>query len=740
MSNKLGALVGISLVLPAMTVQAEDSEQTLETVQITAAPLGWLDDNWLTEDSDSKPVQDRTELGQLTKTTAQAGSIIDSAELENVKYVDLLREQFNRIPGVSMVRNMRIPDGGKSYSLNLVDGLLISSPMNQSFTTMDQFNPAEIERFEVIRGPGSVLYPSNNIAGSWNLITKDPTRTPSYRLSQEYGTDDFWRTQGSGSGMLTKDLGYFASFTQMSRNGWKDRNGSERGSASGKLVYKPDDVSKLTLRLEHMDWYEESAGTLNRQQFEQNWLQANPDYKNLYQDFEYLTGQAVYTRQIGRGGELQLAFSRREQNGWDGNSGGGSGASNTKINQVDNAENNGHAVYRQDFDFIKSRVYTGLDVINGDQYTKVWNRTKNKFAVIDPNSITASNETQIAPFIQYEFSPLNGLFERMSSLDNLRFNFGLRHEEFQQQIDQLYIKPTRPGQIPTLKNGENTYSHLIKKGGLSWEYTKDHVFWMGMADGWLVPGTGNTVTAQYPNYNVSPETSITKQIGFRGAVKDWGLSYDVDAYESNIDNYIAGVLCSESPASCPGWAELPDTVMSPPPNPHPIPNTAKTSATFSSNPGAVTARGFETALSFRPIEYVKFDAAHTLTFNRWDNYNSGAAKYKNVELASSPKHHVNGRVTVYPLPGWSVELEADYVSRYYTNVQNTDSYQRPMLFNLRTAYRWQNWTLSMQAINLLDTQYSSRVSANATNIRTYSGLAGTGDGPFTFRAGLSYQF
>ncbi len=724
MKNRLGALAGVSLALPLTTAIAAETSQSMDTVQVTATPVGMLD-NWLTEDSEAKPVQERTELGRLTKTTPQPGSVIDRTELETVKYVDLLREQFNRIPGVSMSRNMRIPDGSKSYSLNLVDGLLINSPMSQSFTTMDQFNPAEIERFEVIRGPGSVLYPSNNIAGSWNLITRDPTAIPEYRLSQEYGTDDFWRTQGSATGMLTEDLGYFAGFSQMERNGWREREGTNRGSASGKLVFKPDDVSKLTLRLEHVDWYEESGSSLTQAQYDQNWLQAAPDRQNLYQDFEYLTGSAIYKRQIGDGGELTVAFTRREQNGWDANSGGGSGASNARINQVDNAENNGHAVYRQDFDFIKSRVYTGLDVINGTQHTTVWNRVTNGFTRTSIASVTESDETQIAPFIQYEFSPLNGVFDKgswLGSLDNLRFNFGLRHEEFDQQINQLYNSAGG-----ALASGSNNYSRLIKKGGLSWEYTPDHVLWFGMADGWLVPGTSTTVTANYPNYGIKPETSVTKQIGLRGYFRDIGLSYDIDAYETNIDDYIGSVLCSEDPASCPGWSALPN-------------NAAKRTATFSSNPGAVTARGFETSLSFRPVEYVKFDVAHTLNWNTWDIYKSRSVSLQNVTMSSSPKHHVNGRVTVYPVPGWSVEFEADYISSYYTNIQNTDRYQRPVLFNMRTAYKYKNWTLSLQAINLFDSKYSSRVSSNSSNVRSYSGLAGTGDGPFTFRAGLSYKF
>jgi hypothetical protein len=37
-----------------------------------------------------------------------------------------------------------------------------------------------------------------------------------------------------------------------------------------------------------------------------------------------------------------------------------------------------------------------------------------------------------------------------------------------------------------------------------------------MADGWLVPGTSATVTSLYPNYNLSPESHFTKELGLRG--------------------------------------------------------------------------------------------------------------------------------------------------------------------------------------------------------------------------------
>jgi outer membrane receptor protein involved in Fe transport len=63
-----------------------------------------------------------------------------------------------------------------------------------------------------------------------------------------------------------------------------------------------------------------------------------------------------------------------------------------------------------------------------------------------------------------------------------------------------------------------------------------------------------------------------------------------------------------------------------------------------------------------------------------------------------------------------------------------------MLFNLRSSYTWKDLTFTVQAMNLLNTKYASRVTADAANVKNYQTLAGTGDGPFSFRAGIQYQF
>ena len=63
-----------------------------------------------------KPVQQRTELGRLTEYTPLSGAVVSREELEHLQLGNNLLELGKRIPGIAMIRNLRIPDGGKLYT------------------------------------------------------------------------------------------------------------------------------------------------------------------------------------------------------------------------------------------------------------------------------------------------------------------------------------------------------------------------------------------------------------------------------------------------------------------------------------------------------------------------------------------------------------------------------------------------------------------------------------------------
>lgn len=69
----------------------------------------------------------------------------------------------------------------------------------------DFYTTEYVERVEVLRGPGSVLYGSNAMGGVINVITKESTREGSFTtLSTEYGSYNTWRSSATNMSRVGK--------------------------------------------------------------------------------------------------------------------------------------------------------------------------------------------------------------------------------------------------------------------------------------------------------------------------------------------------------------------------------------------------------------------------------------------------------------------------------------------------------------------------------------------------------
>lgn len=80
----------------------------------------------------------------------------------------------------------------------------------------DLYDKEYVERVEILRGPGSVLYGSNAMAGTINVITKEAQRKNGVKttISSQYGSCNTWLT--SATNMLR--LGKFSSVASVSYN------------------------------------------------------------------------------------------------------------------------------------------------------------------------------------------------------------------------------------------------------------------------------------------------------------------------------------------------------------------------------------------------------------------------------------------------------------------------------------------------------------------------------------------
>ncbi len=76
-----------------------------------------------------------------------------------------------------------------------IRGFDTSSPQRNGFVGARYVDPVNIQRVEVVKGPASLLYGAIEPGGTVNYITKKPGETRFVQLTQDFGTDDYLRTQ-----------------------------------------------------------------------------------------------------------------------------------------------------------------------------------------------------------------------------------------------------------------------------------------------------------------------------------------------------------------------------------------------------------------------------------------------------------------------------------------------------------------------------------------------------------------
>lgn len=169
--------------------------------------------------------------------------------------------------------------GGTSnvdYALRNVSGITQSSSSNYGFfnnyvvrglnmnflrdgipdaTTINGYSRSlnDVERVEVLKGPGSALYGSGSPGGSVNLISKEPLDTPRYEAMGSYGAYGTYETSADMTGPIIKDkLSYRFIADYYNSGGFRDV-GRENFEILPTLKYRFSDEHTLTLDFDYRD-------------------------------------------------------------------------------------------------------------------------------------------------------------------------------------------------------------------------------------------------------------------------------------------------------------------------------------------------------------------------------------------------------------------------------------------------------------------------------------------------------
>ncbi len=597
--------------------------------------------------------------GQVLLTAPVNVTVVDRERfnLDTVNYTNTRYELMTRVPGMTNVRNLRVPCGWCDYTVNLQNGMA-TRPLGRGNFNFDTANNFDIERIEIIKGPASALYPSHAFGGVINVITKKPPKRPTLRIFGDTGSWGRYR-MGADFGfsienahVLGRDiglLGFKANASHYELDGWREWRGEKKDTGSFRITWEPSAATSFEFGGTHTKHYDESPGNLTQTQWETDWGLTNRPYYDLTRS-TYV--DARLTHHLDSGGKIELPYGyvhEKSEGRWG----------DTISDRHDLKPR-----YTREFDLWASKLITGVDLSYSDS---------ERIGRSDTLAHIAS------PYAQYELSPFDGT----QYLDGLKFTLGGRYE---------YTKYDYTDFNDPTNNGKKSFSKATPHMGVTWKWNEKNSVWFSYSRGYSVPSASRMWPSDgrgevyIDNPDLKPEQAENFEFGGRGSVLDDRFTYDVSWHDTTIRDFILKEYLYTNAAG--------DDVFQ------------------YRNVGKVRLKGLEAQVGLWPVKWAGVEASYTYAIDKYVSYVDASGNvYDGNYMYAMPKHHLNTRFIVKPVEGSKVELEWDHISKYYVDSANTDTYKRPDLFHLSASYTWDGMvTFWGQIRNLTDRKYADRVS------------------------------
>ncbi len=157
---------------------------------------------------------------------------------EGIRFVgDALRQ----VPGVQVVQgggygaqtSLFVRGGESDYVKVLIDGVPANDPGGAY--DLGSLTTDNVERIEILRGPASVLYGSDAIAGVVQIITRRGAGRPEFDAAAEAGSYGMVRWQGAARGG-SDGIGWSASLSRLTSDGLYAFNNQYRNTVASALL------------------------------------------------------------------------------------------------------------------------------------------------------------------------------------------------------------------------------------------------------------------------------------------------------------------------------------------------------------------------------------------------------------------------------------------------------------------------------------------------------------------------
>jgi len=545
-----------------------------------------------------------------------------------------------------------------SNTLVLVDGRRVNS-IDLSGTDWAQIPLDQIERIEILRGTGTVLYGDNAAGGVINIITKKPAGGFKATADLSLGSYAYDRQAAAvNSGyQITPDTSVFFSASREDTDGYRSKNHYNAKNAGGKIIFEPTEYLSLSLNGQYHDDNFDLPGGLTKDE-----LNKNPRDNVNRGDRADTTDKYLKSRidlDLAEYGNLvaDAAFRNRKSDAFFPD------PSFPFQNELDTDtwSLTPRWIYDGNVFGRSNRLIAGVDLYWNDQDTRSF---AGFFSPI-PSSPTGKSDVGKDSYGIY-FNDEFYLF------DHLLVSLGARHEKAKYDLDvkDLTAFPLAPLN-KSFSDSKDAYS-----AGLTFLYGKNSSAFVRVNRSFRFPLTDELVVFDFVNGvirvnpDLKPQTGMHYEIGVRHFLTP-GIRVDATLFRSKMDDEIF---------------------------------FNRPTFTNKNHPGTLR-NGIEVGVNAKFLQ--KFSVYGNYTYEK---ATFEVQPYKNKDVPSVPAHRFNAGLRIFNiLPGLDFSADGHYVgsswaiSDFDNNFEKLGSYYT---INMRLSYGWKNLRAFVGVNNLTDQEYS----------------------------------
>jgi iron complex outermembrane receptor protein len=235
---------------PRGVPSSHSGETPLDKVTVIGAAIHGTDDPH-NEDYAVSNATTATKTDTPVMETPVSVQVVPRAVMDDRK-ANSLREAVETVSGVGFM-----PVDGGVFNVFVLRGFVNDSTVFRNGLRLDGFNfdTANVERVEVLKGPAAMLYGRGQPGGLINLTTKRPLEEAYYSMEQQFGSFDFYRTMVDVTGPINDDRTLLYRFNLAYQNNDSFRNHVflERVLTAPTITWRPSDRTEISFGLEFQD-------------------------------------------------------------------------------------------------------------------------------------------------------------------------------------------------------------------------------------------------------------------------------------------------------------------------------------------------------------------------------------------------------------------------------------------------------------------------------------------------------